>query len=256
VASAQGCFACHGPGGVTGLADAGPASATSPPSHTTSSVLPRTNEGEIREWILDGQPPVACARRRGCPTSARPSSACRLAEAFLSDGEVRDLLAYVKAVSDFDLPPKGPILDGHEVAAKRGCFACHGPQGRGTRRIPAPSRANIPSWDGATFPSWPATRWRPASDPGRQPAAPPREPPGRVLPPAAGREDAGLPAGASRTTRWSGSSTTSAGCALLPAEVTRCAAAASSACRACRVMPRAAAVAVRAAPVDSSIRVT
>ncbi len=151
VASAHGCFACHGPGGVTGLADAGPGIGDVPAFSHEELRASAHNEGEIREWILDGQP-RRVHEEAGMSDQRTPLLRMPAWRSVLSDGEVRDLLAYVKAVSDFDLPPKGPILDGHEVAAKRGCFACHGPQGRGNAPNPGSLKGYIPSWDGADFP--------------------------------------------------------------------------------------------------------
>jgi mono/diheme cytochrome c family protein len=151
VATAHGCFACHGPGGVTGLADAGPGIGSIPAFTREELSDSAHNEGEIREWILDGIP------RRLRDDAGMADEKAQLLRmpawrSVLSEGEASDLVAYVKAVSDFDLPPAGPILDGHEVAGKRGCFTCHGPQGRGNEPNPGSLKGYIPSWDGGDFP--------------------------------------------------------------------------------------------------------
>ena len=150
-AAARGCFACHGPGGVTGLADAGAGIGGVPPFSREELRAYAHDEAEIREWILDGAP----RRLRDEAGSAEgPAPLLRMPawRGVLSDREVRDLVAYVKAVSEFDLPPEGPIDEGRRVAAKRGCFACHGPQGRGNAPNPGSLKGYIPSWDGADFP--------------------------------------------------------------------------------------------------------
>ena len=151
VASAHGCFACHGPGGVIGLPDAGPGIGDVPAFSREELRGSAHNEGEIREWILDGVP--RRVREEAAMTDERaPLLRMPAWRSVLSDAEVRDLVAYVKAVSDFDLPPSGPIFDGHEVGAKRGCFGCHGPEGRGNAPNPGSLKGYIPSWDGDDFP--------------------------------------------------------------------------------------------------------
>jgi len=151
VASAHGCFACHGPGGVTGLPDAGPGIGGVPAFARDELRASARDEGEIREWILDGMPRRL---REEAGTGDERAQLLRMPawRGVLSDGEARDLVAYVKAVSDFDLPPSGPIFDGHEIAERRGCFGCHGPQGRGNAPNPGSLKGYIPSWDGADFP--------------------------------------------------------------------------------------------------------
>lgn len=150
VASAHGCFACHGPGGVTGLADAGSGIGGVPAFTRDELRAAARSEAEIREWILDGMP----RRLREDAGSDDPAELLRMPawRSVLSEAETNHVVAYVKAVSDFDLPPSGPIADGHQVAAKRGCFACHGPQGRGNAANPGSLKGYIPSWDGGDFP--------------------------------------------------------------------------------------------------------
>jgi mono/diheme cytochrome c family protein len=151
VASAHGCFACHGPGGVTGLADAGPGIGAVPAFSRDDVHAYARDESEIREWIVDGMPRRL---RAEAGTADEKAQLLRMPawRSVLSDGEASDLVAYVKAVSDFDLPPSGPIAEGQQVAAKRGCFGCHGPQGRGNPPNPGSLKGYIPSWDGGDFP--------------------------------------------------------------------------------------------------------
>jgi mono/diheme cytochrome c family protein len=151
VAFARGCFACHGPGGVTGLPDAGPGIGDVPAFSREELRGSARDEGEIREWILDGMP-RRLREEAGTAGERAPLLRMPAWRSVLSDRETRDLVAYVKAVSDFDLPPSGPISDGREVAAKRGCFGCHGPQGRGNAPNPGSLKGYIPSWDGGDFP--------------------------------------------------------------------------------------------------------
>ena len=149
-ASTRGCFTCHGPGGVTGLADAGTGIGDVPPFSREEVRSSAHDEGEIREWILDGAP--RRLREIGGTDAAPPLLRMPAWREVLSGREVDDLVAYVKAVSDFDLPPEGPIDEGRQVAVKRGCFSCHGPQGRGNAPNPGSLKGYIPSWDGGDFP--------------------------------------------------------------------------------------------------------
>ena len=57
----------------------------------------------------------------------------------------------MKAVSDFD-PVPDAVAEGREAAARLGCFACHGPQGRFDTPNPGSLKGYIPSWSGADFP--------------------------------------------------------------------------------------------------------
>jgi mono/diheme cytochrome c family protein len=68
----------------------------------------------------------------------------------LSPAEVEHLVAYVAAVSDFD-PEPAWVATGRETAGRLGCFACHGPQGRGDTPNPGSLKGHIPSWSGADF---------------------------------------------------------------------------------------------------------
>jgi len=152
VASAKGCFTCHGPGGIRGMADPGHGLDEIPPFSGGLITMYARTEGEIREWILDGLP----RRVRDDPEQMklRASATIRMPawRGRLSGDEVDDLVAYVKAVSEFETPPEGPAAQGHEVAVRLGCFNCHGPQGRASMPNPRSFKGYIPSWDGQDFP--------------------------------------------------------------------------------------------------------
>jgi mono/diheme cytochrome c family protein len=152
VAAAKGCFTCHGPGGIRGMADPGHGLDEIPPFSGGLVTMYARSEGEIREWILDGMP----GRVRDDPEQMklRAGAAIRMPawRARLSPRETDDLVAFVKAVADFDNPPEGGASTGREVATRLGCFNCHGPQGRGCMPNPRSLKGYIPSWDGADFP--------------------------------------------------------------------------------------------------------
>jgi mono/diheme cytochrome c family protein len=69
----------------------------------------------------------------------------------LSDQQVSDLVAYVKAVSDYELPDDPAAELGRQTAERLACFGCHGPQGRGSMANPRSFKGYIPSWDGDDF---------------------------------------------------------------------------------------------------------
>jgi mono/diheme cytochrome c family protein len=152
VASEKGCFTCHGPGGIRGMADPGHGLDEIPPFAGGLITMYAHDEGEIREWILDGLP----ARVRRDPEQMKLRANAVIAmpawRGLLSPRETDDLVAFVKAVSDFESPADAKASEGREVASRLGCFNCHGPQGRGSMPNVRAFKGYIPSWDGADFP--------------------------------------------------------------------------------------------------------
>lgn len=148
LAAARGCLACHGPAGR--LSDPeGALGVGSVPSFEHDEVTAHAKtEAEIREWILDGKP------RRLREAEAGEEEAILRMPAWrgrLSASEVEELVAYVKAVSDFE-PPPDEVAEGRDAAARLGCFACHGPQGRFDTPNPGSLKGYIPAWSGPDFP--------------------------------------------------------------------------------------------------------
>ena len=148
LAAERGCLACHGPAGRLADAD-GALGIGSVPSFEHDDVTAYAqNEGEIREWILDGKP----RRLRAAPSDEpEPLLAMPAWRGRLSAAEVDQLVAYVKAVSDFD-PAPDVVAAGRDAAARFGCFACHGPQGRFDTPNPGSLKGYIPAWSGEDFP--------------------------------------------------------------------------------------------------------
>ena len=151
VAHENGCFTCHGPGGIRGMLDPGHGLQDVPPWSRDLITMYVENEGEIREWILDGMP----GRLRKDPQQmALREKAAILMPAYrgiLSERQLRDVVAYVKAASDFERPEDEKAEEGRQVGVKFGCFNCHGPQGRGSMPNVRAFKGYIPSWDGADF---------------------------------------------------------------------------------------------------------
>lgn len=152
MADARGCFTCHGPGGVTGRPDPGVGIGGAPAFSKDDVEAYAKNDDEIREWILDGMP----RRIRADPGAINPADASLIRmpawRGVLSDREVEDLLAFIKAMADLGPPRDTRAEAGHEAAERLGCFGCHGPQGRGTPPNPGSLKGYIPSWDGPDFP--------------------------------------------------------------------------------------------------------
>jgi mono/diheme cytochrome c family protein len=148
LAAERGCLACHGPAGRLSDPD-GARGVGSVPSFEHEDVTAYAkSETEIREWILDGRP------RRLRETEGEEAEPVLRMPAWrgrLSPAEIDQLVAYVKAVSDFD-PVPDAIADGRDTAARLGCFACHGPQGRFDTPNPGSLKGYIPAWSGPDLP--------------------------------------------------------------------------------------------------------
>ncbi len=151
VAQAKGCFTCHGPGGIRGMANPGYGLDEVPPFAGGLVTMYAQDEAELREWILDGSP----RRIREDPEQwkLRERAIVRMPawRSLLSPEEIEALVAYVKAVSDFEAPKEERADAGRRTAKRLGCFNCHGPQGRGGHPNPGAFKGYIPSWDGPDF---------------------------------------------------------------------------------------------------------
>jgi mono/diheme cytochrome c family protein len=139
LALSQGCQGCHGgPGESTRL----------PRSFADLDVVDATT---LREWILDGMPRSVREDRE--LREALDTAVIRMPawRARLTDGQVDDLVAYLRAVAAADLPENPAVRTGYAVAERLGCFLCHGPGGRGAGRNPGSLKGYIPPWDGRDF---------------------------------------------------------------------------------------------------------
>ena len=165
VAQEKGCFACHGPGGLRGMAEPrvrarrGPAArrrarhdvragrvascASGSSTGHRSGIRDDPDQWKLRERAIVQMPAWrSCSRRR----------------------RLEALVAYVKAVSDLETPKDEKADAGRRTAQRLGCFNCHGPQGRGSQPNPrSPSRASSPPGTVPTSRSWRGTTPRSAS---------------------------------------------------------------------------------------------
>lgn len=152
VALDSGCFACHGPGGLRGMANPGYGLDDVPSFSGGLLTMYADSEAEVREWILDGMPKrirddAEKRKLREKALIAMPAWRDRL-----SKRQIDDLVAFVLAVADFETPQDEQADLGRQTAKRLGCFNCHGPQGRGDTPNAGSFKGYIPAWDGADFP--------------------------------------------------------------------------------------------------------
>jgi mono/diheme cytochrome c family protein len=148
LAAERGCLSCHGAGGRLADPDGSRGIGSVPGfDHDDVTSYART-DAEIREWILDGRP--RRLREEKAP-GEEPLLRMPAWRGRLSSAEVDHLVAFVKAVSDFDPLPEAAAA-GRDVAARLACFSCHGLQGRFDTPNPGSLKGYIPAWSGADFP--------------------------------------------------------------------------------------------------------
>jgi mono/diheme cytochrome c family protein len=151
LAERTGCFACHGPGGIRGVANPGRSDRTVPNFEGDVMMYAKSPE-EIHEWIHEG---VTAKRARSQTWRAQRDSGALRMPAFkgrISEPQMEDLVAYVMAVSG--MPEPGDLLAsrGLDRIEALGCVGCHGAGGRLASRNPGSLKGYVPSWDGADFP--------------------------------------------------------------------------------------------------------
>ena len=152
VAHEKGCFTCHGPGGIRGMANPGHGLGDVPTFSGGLITMYARDDEEIREWILDGMP--RSLREDPPQLKLRADATIRMPRwrGLISQEELRCLVAFVKASSDFEKPEEEAPAEGRRIAERTGCFNCHGPQGRGSMPNVRAFKGYIPSWDGKDFP--------------------------------------------------------------------------------------------------------
>jgi len=149
LAEREGCFTCHGPGGIAGIANPGRSERVE--GFNNPSMSKKTVQ-EIREWIRDGVPQRLAASERW---KTRRDAGAIVMPAFgdrLTDQELDDVVAYVIVVGGVDGPRDGMAHRGFARASELGCFGCHGSGGRLAPPNPGSLKGYIPSWDGKDFP--------------------------------------------------------------------------------------------------------
>lgn len=147
IAEAEGCFTCHGSGGLAGSVN--PGRAEHVPDFKQRQHA--KTEQQVREWIRDG---VSAEQERSEQWHREREAGLLVMPAYgqrLSNRELSDLVAFVMAVGEMDRPSDGLALVGMQRAKELGCFGCHGPGGRFAFPNPRSLKGYIPSWDGEDF---------------------------------------------------------------------------------------------------------
>jgi len=151
LAEQLGCFACHGPAGVGGVANPGSEEGEVPAFVEQTQMMYVTEPGELREYVLDGAP----KRRREDPEYREQMRAAALQmpayRKFLTSAEVEDLVAYLRAASGQILPQDENVARGATLAIELDCFACHGPLGAGGVSNPGSFKGYVPGFWGADY---------------------------------------------------------------------------------------------------------
>jgi mono/diheme cytochrome c family protein len=151
LAHALGCFACHGPGGAGAVKNPGSEEGEVPAFTERTQMMYVKSTQDLREYILDGAP----RRKREDPDYRKKMDAAVLRmpayRPFVTDAQVEDLVAYLRAASDQIVPEDATAARGAELAATLHCFACHGPLGAGGVPDPGSFKGYVPGFWGADF---------------------------------------------------------------------------------------------------------
>ncbi|MCC6349193.1 MAG: c-type cytochrome [Candidatus Eisenbacteria bacterium] len=150
LAERSGCFSCHGPGGIKGVANHGRSDLTVPGFEGDVMMFAKNDE-ELREWIRDGVTARKAKSESWKAASARgalrmPAYGDRFGRRGLDD-----LVAYVNVMAGNPEPQDSLARAGLERIEALGCIGCHGPGGRLAPRNPGSLKGYVPSWDGRDF---------------------------------------------------------------------------------------------------------
>ncbi len=149
LAEQMGCFACHGSFGIGGVADPLAPGGAAPGWESRVLEAYVTTETQIREWILYGAPRDELVEKKEAAERALiPMPAY---EEDVSEKELDDLVAYIKAVSGWAPEIPDAAYEGRKITARLGCFGCHGASGMGGIANPGSFKGHIPPWDGDEF---------------------------------------------------------------------------------------------------------
>lgn len=153
VATDLGCFGCHGPDGIGGVANPGSKEGEVPAFVEQTQMMYVKNTEDLREYVLDGAP----RRRLDDPDYVAQMEAAALRmpayRGFITDAQLEDLIAYLRATSG-QLLPTGNAKQaerGYELALELDCFGCHGPLGAGGVLNPGSFKGYIPGFWGEDF---------------------------------------------------------------------------------------------------------
>lgn len=151
LAASEGCVACHGPATAPEIPNPG----------SRWGTVPRFGGGNAFMYV-HGPEEIAEFIRLGASRSWLEKDAVRQrletqrlrmpAFDHLADREVADLVAYVQAAEDFELPGDEQVTRGRELGREHGCVSCHGVEGSGGLPNPGSLGGFIPGFAGDNFP--------------------------------------------------------------------------------------------------------
>jgi mono/diheme cytochrome c family protein len=151
LAARLGCFACHGPAGLGGVANPGSEEGEVPAFVEQTQMMYVTSPDELREYVLDGAP----ARRLADPEYRERMEQAALRMPAYRDvvtiAEVDDLVGFLRAASGQILPRDARAARGAALAIELDCFACHGPLGAGGVSNPRSFKGYVPGFWGVDY---------------------------------------------------------------------------------------------------------
>ncbi len=151
VAVSLGCFACHGPAGTGGVHNPGSEEEEVPAFTEQTQMMYVKTTDDLREYVLDGAP----KRRREDPDYVAKMKQAGLRmpayRDFITDDQLEDVVAYLRATSGQILPDEKLAAKGAELAIELDCFSCHGPLGAGGVPNPGAFKGYIPGFWGEDF---------------------------------------------------------------------------------------------------------
>ncbi len=148
LANQLGCFACHGSGGLEGASNPG-ATDDVPAWSGGNAMMYLKSDDDISSYIKHGHLDKHSHEEGG--EHQKGLLEMPGYDDVLSQGQLEDLVAYVKAVSRFYPNMPKEASKGMRVDSKKGCFGCHGPSGRGGLSNPSSFKGIIPGWNGEDF---------------------------------------------------------------------------------------------------------
>ncbi len=146
-----GCFTCHGPLGRAGVINPGSKYESVPPFHEGTLMMFAKSDQELREYILHGAPAAKLQSEAYLKEMRGQAIRMPAFADFVSEQDVDDLVAFLRASSEMLFPPEGPAADGEELAHELGCFTCHGAMGSGGHANPGSLKGYIPGFYGPDF---------------------------------------------------------------------------------------------------------
>lgn len=145
-------MSCHRPFAGTEIPNPGSRWGTVPAFGSGNTFMYDSTERRvIEEYVRYGAP----RDWLGDPATAERLAGQRLRmpayEDRLSDGEIRDLVAYASAVEGVGLPAGAAVAAGRALARRHGCLSCHGVEGSGGLPNPGSMGGFVPGFAGRNF---------------------------------------------------------------------------------------------------------